>query len=285
ALEEYKKALAINPRDADALTGRGGTYERMGRIADAEATFQKAAALRPDFWDGYNTLGMFYLRQRKSPEAIAQFRRVIELTPDNAVAYINLSAAYTNMGDSKLFPEAEQALKKSIELNPSYPAYANLGNLYYMQKRHAEAAAATEKALALNDKDYRVWSNLIATYQWLKDDVKAAAAREREIPLVEDLAKAQPQDAVAQSELASLYAAQKLRDKAFVRIETALALAPDNPRVLQNVADAYEILNDRRNALRSVEKALQHGASLEDLQSDPELQSLLQDAKFRPQAK
>src|SRR5262249_25119222 len=110
ALQEYQKALAVNPRDADALTGMGGAYERMGRAADAEATFQKAAALRPDFWDGYNTVGMFYLRQRKNAEAIAQFRHVIELTPDNAVAYVNLAAAYTNLGDSKLFPQAVQAL-------------------------------------------------------------------------------------------------------------------------------------------------------------------------------
>src|SRR5262249_35157160 len=156
--------------------------------------------------------------------------------------YINLAAVYINTGDSKLFPEAEQALKKSIDLNPSYPAYANLGNLYYMQKRHAEAAAATEKALALNDKDYRVWSNLVSMYQWLGDDAKATRAREQEIPLVESLVETKPQDAVGQSEWARLYAAQKIRDKALIRIETALALAPDDPRVLQNVADAYEIL-------------------------------------------
>lgn len=285
ALQEYQKALAINPRDADAITGMGGAYERMGRIADAEATFQKAAALRPDFWDGYNTLGNFYARQRKNQQAIAQFRHVLELTPDNAAAYTNLGRAYLNTGDRKLVPEAEQAFKKSIELNPGYAAYANLGTLYDQQKRYADSAAATEKALAFNGNDYRVWSNLIAAYEWLKDDAKATAARERELPLVENLVKAQPQDAIAQSELASLYAGLKRREKALLRIETALAIAPDDGRVLQNVADAYETLSDRRNALRCIEKALQKGVPLDSLQSDPGLQLLLQEAKFRTQAK
>ncbi len=285
ALQEFQRALEVDLHNADALEGLAGTYERMGRLADAEATFKKAVALRPDYWSGYNSLGMFYTRKGNNQEAITQFRHVIELTPDNAPAFLNLAAVYLNIGDPKLFPEAEQALKKSIELSPSYPAYANLGLLYYNEKRFADSAAATEKAIALNDKDYRVWSNLIATYQWLQEDSKAGPARERELALLENLVKGQPQDAVAQSELASVYAQQKKRDKALTRIQTALALAPDDPRVLQNVGDAYEKLGDRPNALRSIEKALQKGYPLDDLRADPALQSLLQDPKFRLSAK
>jgi serine/threonine protein kinase/tetratricopeptide (TPR) repeat protein len=285
ALQEFQQALQLDPHSGDALEGLAGTYERMGRFADAESTFKKSVALRPDFWGGYNSLGLFYTRRRKYADAITQLQKVIELTPDNAPAYLNLAAVYLNIGDPKTLPAAEQALKKSIELSPSYPAYANLGVLYYNEKHYADSAAVTEKALALNDRDYRVWSNLMACYEWLKMDDKAAVAREREQKLVEDVVKDQPQDATAQSELAGLYAKQKMREKAMTRIQAALALAPDNPRVLVNVADAYELLGDRMNALRYVEKALQKGYPLEDLKSDLQQQALLQDPKFRPNGK
>ena len=285
ALQEYQQALQLDSHSADALEGLAGTYERMGRIAEAQSTFNKAAALRPDFWGGYNTLGLFYTRRGKYADAIGQFQHVIELTPDNASAYFNLAAVYLDMGDAKEFSAAEQALKKSIELSPSYPAYANLGLLYYNERRYADSAAATEKALTFNDKDYRVWSNLLAAYQWLKEDDKAAAARERELELVEQAVKDQPRDATAQSELAGLYAAQKMRDEALVRIQTALALSPDDPRVLVNVGDAYEKLGDRPNALRYVEKAIGKGYPLDDVKSDPGLQNLFFDPNFRPNEK
>jgi eukaryotic-like serine/threonine-protein kinase len=285
ALQEFGHALQVDPHDASALEGLAATYERMGRIPDAEATFQKAAALRPDFWDGYDVLGRFYDRQGRYPEALAQFKRVLALTPDNSNAYINQAAVYLDMGDPKVFPQAEQSLKKSIELSPSYAGYANLGSLYYNEKRFAESTAMTEKALSLNDQDYMVWSNLIAGYEWLKEDDKASAARERELKLVEALVKVQPQDAVAQSELATLYAEQEARDRALTRIQTALALAPEDPRVLVNVGDAYEALGDRGRALQYVHEALRKGYPAEALQLDAGLQKLVADPNFRPNGK
>src|SRR5579871_2134122 len=147
ALTEFQKALELDPRNADALSGEATAYEHAGRIADAEVAHKKAIALRPDYWDGYNTLGNFYDSQGKYDDAVAQYQRAIALTPDNPVAYSNLGATYLDTGDAKKIPLAEAALKKSIELGPSYPAYANLAFLYESEKRFAEAAAAGEKAL------------------------------------------------------------------------------------------------------------------------------------------
>jgi len=218
AVQEFQHALQLNARDADALSGVAHAYENAGRVQDAEATFKKAAALRPDSWVSYNDLGLFYDRQNRYPESIAALQKAIELTPDNAQVYLNLGAVYTDTGDAKLVPSAEQALRKSIELTPSYPAYANLGQLYYLEKRYAESASMTEKALQLNDNNYLVWNNLVAAYEWLKENDKAATARARTIELAEKSAKLNPQDALAQAKLASLYARQNVREKAMARI-------------------------------------------------------------------
>jgi len=82
-----------------------------------------------------------------------------------------------------------------------------------------------------------------------------------------------------------LYAQKKLRDKSLARVQTALALAPDDSVVLQNVGEAYEDLGDRQHALHYIELALQKGYGLAGLKSNRSLQSLLSDPKFKPNGK
>ncbi|HXM10215.1 MAG TPA: protein kinase [Terriglobales bacterium] len=284
ALQEYQRALQLDPRSADAIIGLAVAYENAGRTADAEGAFRKAIALRPDSWDGYNSFGAFLYAHQRYDEAVMQFRHAIELTPDNAPLYLNLGAVYSEMGE-KHYAEAEQMLLKSIALEPSYPAYTNLGYVYIQQQKFAEAADAEEKALQLNDKDYLVWGNLAIAYEGLKNKEKASEAWDREITLLEQAVLDTPRDAQAQSNLGLLYAKKKLREKAILRIQSALALSPDDPSVLENVGQAYEILGDRTQALQYIEKSLQKGYDLADLKHTPDLQGLLSDPSFRPSGK
>ncbi len=285
ALTEFQRALQLDPRNADALTGIAHSYENAGRVADAEAAYKKAIALRPDYWDGYNSLGLFYDRQAKYDDSIAQLKRAIEITPDNAQAYSNLGATYLDTGDPKKLPDAEAALKKSVQLGPSYAAFANLGYLYDSQRRYADSAAALEHAVQLNDKDYNVWANLAAAYQNLDDQARFGAALDKELPLLEQAAQSSPRDAGVQVRLALLYAEKKSRDKALARIQTALVLAPEDADVLENIGETYETLGDRPHALQFVEKSLRKGYSLESLKNAAALKSLLSDPNFRPTSK
>jgi eukaryotic-like serine/threonine-protein kinase len=284
ALQEYQRALQLDPRNADADIGLALSYDNAGRTADAEAAFRKAIALRPDSWDGYNQLANFLDDHQRHDEAIVQYRHAIELTPDNAALYLNLGATYSDMGE-KHYADAEQMLRKSIALEPSYYAYANLGNLYNEERKYDEAAAATEKALQLNDKEYLVWGNLAIAYEGLKDKEKEGKAREREAVLLEQVVRDTPRDAAAQSILGLLYARKKLREKAISRIQSALALSPDDPAVLENVGQAYENLGDRAQALQCIEKSLQKGYTLSALKKIPDLQGLISDPNFRPSGK
>jgi len=282
ALQEFQQALAINRRDSNALMGLASAYERMGRGADAEKTYQSAANMRPEYWDGYNSLGIFYLRQRRYPEAVAQFTRVIVLTPDNAAGFSNRGAAYSNM---KEFDKAERDFRSSISKGPSYGAYVNLGLLYSDQGRYAEFAAMTEKALQLNDKDFRVWANLASAYRKLGDTEKAKAASGKKLERLEVAVQVQPKDAVIQSALGISYAEQKLKDKALPHIQAAVALAPTNPQVLINAGEAYEDLGDRRHAMEFVQKSLKNGYAIDRVKNNPAFHSLIQDPKFSSSAK
>jgi serine/threonine protein kinase/tetratricopeptide (TPR) repeat protein len=281
AVQEFQHAIDLDPRDTDALTGIAAVYEDLGRNSDAEAAYIKAAALRPDDWTGYNLLGLFYDKIGRHTESIAQFRRAIELTPDNSALYANLGSAFLNSGDPKLLTEAEQALKKSVAINPGYATYGNLCYLYAVQHRFNESVATCHKALQLNDQSYIVWNNLTIAYEWMKDDENATAARKRAIELLERDVKLNPQDADAQSTLAALAAKDGLRDKAIQCIQSSLALSPNSEYVLSEVADAYELIGDRKRSIKYLEQALLNGMPADQLSGDPEIQSVITDANFR----
>jgi serine/threonine protein kinase/tetratricopeptide (TPR) repeat protein len=285
ALQEFQKALDINPRDAGALIGQATAYEQLGRIPDAEANLQRAISLRPDYWEGYSALGAFYDRQKRVQDSLVQYRRVIELIPDSPEGYSDLGIEYMELNDSQSTAAAEAALQKSIQLAPNYQAYANLGWLYISQKRYADSAAATRKALELNDKDWRVWANLQLAYTWLKEEEKIPPVRAKTLSLLEQYALLNPQEAPVQSMLSMLYAEDKLREKALSHANVALALAPKDAGILADIAETYHELGDRQRALRYAHDSLKNGYTLTDLQQRPVLLGLLADPSFRPRGK
>jgi serine/threonine-protein kinase len=275
ALQEFNQALEINPRNPDALRGVARFAETAGQTQQAEEGYKKAAALRPDDWAGYSELGGFYQRAGRFPEAIAAYRRAVELSPDNGNAYNNLGTALLDAGDPKLLPEAEQLLKKSLQINPSYPVYTNLADLYLQQGRFAEAIEASKQALALDDNDYLVWDNLRAAYEWTKDAAGASEARQKEIARLEQHLKSQSSDAMAHALLASLWAQAGDRSRAQAHLQTALALDPKDANSLEAIADAYASLGERALAVQYMRSATKAGATEATLRDDPDLQSVL----------
>jgi len=115
-----------------------------------------------------------------------------------------------------------------------------------------------EKALQLNDKDYMVWGNLAFAYEASKTRKKRTKRTTVKSPCWKR-GSGNPRDAVAQSNLGLLYAKKKLREQAISRIQSALALSPDDTTVLEAVGQAYEDLGDRAEALQYIEKSVQKG--------------------------
>jgi serine/threonine-protein kinase len=281
ALEEFQRALALDPRNAMALAGMARADESAGRLADAEKAFRKAADLQPNDWDGHNSLAMFLGRHAKYAEAIAEYQRALKLAPDNAQVLLNLGGTEIDSGDPASFPDAETNLKRSVAINPSFGAYANLGALYDRETRYQDAADVTRKALDLNSQNYVVWSNLLADYEWLKQPDKVEEVTQREIPLIDLWVQQHPRDAAAFAMLADLFALNHEREKALLDLRTALALAGEDAGVLATVADVYENLGDRREAVEYLSKALQHGGTREQFLADPELQDALNDPAMK----
>jgi tetratricopeptide (TPR) repeat protein len=277
-LQEFHRALELDHRNADALLGLADAYAGVGRASEAEETYKRAASMRPEYWDGHYRLGAFYYQQGRFSDAASQFGRVVELLPDHASAHTSLGTAWMALGQER---DAEAEFKKSLALAPDYPALANLGVMYYRQKRFAESATMSERALQLNDKDYRLWNNLAIAYEWLGQTEKARNAFSRELAQLEQTVALKSEDAEVRANLGVMYAQQRLREKALPHLEAALALSPDDSEILNKVGEAYEKLGDRSKGLEYFQKALRKGLTLDDMKLNPDLRSLLSDPSAR----
>ncbi len=198
--------------------------------------------------------------------------------------YENLGVAYSNSDNPDMIAKAEWAFRKSIEISPSYIPYLDLAFLYAGQHRFAESIAASKIAIGFQAKDYNVWTNLMVAYEWLNDPGKAAEARARAMKILEDEIRIDPENALAQATLAALLAKTGEREKSLIGIHISLALSPEDKYVLGQVADAYELLGDRRNAIVYLRQAIAHGLSRLQVKEDPEIQPVLQDPHFKLQS-
>ena len=278
AVQEFQRAQELDHHNPDALLGLAALYARMGRNQEAEDAYKRATAMRPEYWDGHYRLGGFYYKQHRFSEAATQFRRVIELLPDHASAHTSLGTTLLSLGKED---EAETEFRKALALAPDYVAASNLGVIYYDHKRFAEAAAMIERALQLNDKDYRLWNNLAVTYEWLGQQDKARQAFQQERSRLERIVPLRPYDADVQANLGVMYSQLHLRDKALAHLEAALAISPDEAEILGKAGEGYENLGERKQGLEYFQKALRKGWVLEDLESNPDLRSLLSDPNAR----
>ena len=282
AVTEFERALDLDPRDAEALAGLADAYTKQGRLKEAEAAYLKAATIRPTDWRGYNDLGIFYENTGRPREAIPQFEHALKLTPDNAWPYVNLALAYMALDDPKMLAEAERALKKSITISPTFGAYGDLALLYGEQRRFHESAAASMEALKLNDQSSDVWGNLADAYEWLGDKEKARAARRKTIELLERTIKLNPKNGQNQATLAALYAKEGLEEKSIDSIHISLALSENDPYILGQVAEAYEALGKRKEAIKYLELALSKGLTRQELNGNFVIQAVLSDPGFKP---
>jgi serine/threonine-protein kinase len=279
ALNEFQRALQLDPVNSDAYRGLARTYVALGKIVKAEATYKKAIKLRPSYWAGYENLGWFYYSYGRYAEAERMFSRVTELTPDNARGYYSLGAMYYLTGH---YDSAASLFEKSIAIEPTAQAYSNLGTTYFFLTRYADAVEMYEKAIDLGENQYIIWGNLADSYRYMPGRSEAAReAYQRAVELAEEQLVINPNDAQLRSSLAVYYANLGNHNKALDEITWARKLAPENVTVLFKRVLIFEFAKLRDQALEALQEALQHGYSIEEVRNHPDLFELRKDPRYQ----
>lgn len=121
ALENYRKAVTINPRYPDVYNMLGDTYWKMGRYAEAEKYLKRAIELAPDFARSHYLMGDIYMKRGDYESAASEFKSA-SLFYDQIVT----AESFRELG--RLYSEylhnphlAIKYFKKYLEVSPGAP--------------------------------------------------------------------------------------------------------------------------------------------------------------------
>ena len=145
-LDWARRALAADPRSAEAHFVTGRLEEAEGRLQQAEASYREALGFAPRDARIHNNLGGVLHMQGRLDAALVSYRRALEIDPEQPQAKQNYASI---VHDSGALEEAIEGYQRQIAANPGdAAAHANLANTYRELGRYREALAAYERAIA-----------------------------------------------------------------------------------------------------------------------------------------
>lgn len=117
AVEQFDKAIFLNPKSEKAHNLRGIAYLNLKNYAAAEEEFHKAVSLNSVYSEAYNNLGGVYFLKNQLEVAEAMFKKALVLAPDLISANYSLGTLLLIKGRRG---EGAQYLARGIELDPNY---------------------------------------------------------------------------------------------------------------------------------------------------------------------
>jgi tetratricopeptide (TPR) repeat protein len=148
AIALYKKALALQPNDANTHYNLGVSYGETEDYISAIREYREAKRLDPTRLDVRQNLGSA-LMHTDPAAAITEMRELVALAPDYPVCHRCLGSALYSVGRLQ---EAEKEFRIAISSDPADPvAYRQIGLIREFEKNYDAALAEYRKAAKLND--------------------------------------------------------------------------------------------------------------------------------------
>ncbi|OGA98527.1 MAG: type IV pilus biogenesis/stability protein PilW [Burkholderiales bacterium RIFCSPHIGHO2_12_FULL_69_20] len=140
ALDEVKRSIAVKPDMADAYNLRALIYAAMREDRLAEDSFARALQLNPRDGAALHNQAWFLCQRDRFAEAQAQFSVALALPQYRDTARTQLARGVC-YGRNQQWPEAEAALMRAYELEPSNPSIGfNLSEVLYQRQAYERAS-------------------------------------------------------------------------------------------------------------------------------------------------
>ena len=147
AEQEYKQAFAIDPSSADALTGMANIYMRGHRYTEAEEILRKLVALHPNDAGAHMQLGRMLAADGQNEPAIAELQVALKLAPADPSLQLDLADLYTN---AKKYDLAEAQYRSVLAAKPNDPdLHYGLGRVLLNRRKFPEAQQELLAAIQL----------------------------------------------------------------------------------------------------------------------------------------
>ncbi len=168
AITQYRKAIEVEPRCAEAHSRLGILLGKLGQHSAAEEHLLKAVQILPRSPALRNNLGFEYAMQERWTDAEVEIRNAIALKPDFTRAYINLGMVLCKQDR---YQEGQEAFQEAVS---EADALYNVGLMYRSAQRYREAAETFRTALAIDPQMTAARTQL----EQIADRVPAEATRD-----------------------------------------------------------------------------------------------------------
>ncbi len=228
ALENYKRALRLNPDSSAILKNLGDAFSKEEQFPMAIECFESALRLRPDDPDTHSNLGAALDKSGRDDEAIQQYVEALRLAPDSALAHFRLGSSLVKAGRSG---EAIEHFRQAARDKSGYSeAMNNLGVALFNQGRSDEAIEQFRRVLQ-REPDHASTHLNLANALAARGKWAGAAEHYREaVRLKADLLDARYGLARALTRVGQ-------RDEAIQQLKEMLRLKPDHARAKQLLHD------------------------------------------------
>lgn len=139
ALDELKQVIIADPTFPDAYNLRGLIYMRLNDFRQAEESFRRAAALNPKDANVHHNYGWLLCQQGRYGDAVREFEQAMThpLYADRAKTLMAQGVCQARAGQKA---EAERSLARSYELDAGNPITGyNLAALLFQRGEFARA--------------------------------------------------------------------------------------------------------------------------------------------------
>jgi TolB-like protein/Flp pilus assembly protein TadD len=269
---------------------RGRSYTRRENLDFALQMFEQAIKLDPNFALAHagvgNICGMMFEFREQHQKWIDRGQsacdRALSLDPQSAEV---LAAQARVFYAKKDWDQAARYAQMAIERKPDCEgAYNILGRALFSSDRNEEAVALIDRAIEANGDDYNVYIPYANSLRRMGREGTETyqALRMRMMGVLEKQLETVPEDVRARILLANRYAESNRVDDAIRQVETAVALRPGDANLLYNAACCYAILDQKPEAMETLQKAFDAGyGNREWVARDPDFSSLKDDPEFQ----
>ena len=155
---EYKQVLTLDAHSTEAAIGLTNIYMKSARLSDAEPLLRRLATERPDDAGIHLQLGRVLAAQGKKDDAIVEIQTALKLVPADSEAQRELADLYTSAGKNDL---AENTYRALVTTQPKDPElHRGLGQALLRQKKFPEAQQEFLTALRLKRDSPDVYVDL-----------------------------------------------------------------------------------------------------------------------------
>jgi serine/threonine protein kinase/tetratricopeptide (TPR) repeat protein len=276
ALRAFTRATGLDPNNPEAWRRLAGAYDKAHRTDEAIATYRRAMKAQPNYYGNYLSLGDLYWYRGEFREAEDLYRHVTTIAPDLSSGHGDLGLALAEQGR---FPEAEASLLRALRLRRSSQVLMLIGALYYAEERYTDAVRFFEESLASGTPSAIRYTDLGDGYRHLGRIREAGKAYGLARDMARDEVTRNPQRADSRMLLA--LASAQLGDSRTALFEggQALSMGPENAITMRNAVLMYEVLHQREESLRVLQRAPRW--LLGELSRQPDVKGLQQDSRFQ----